>query len=98
MTVFGPIRSAFTACVALAFVLSPVPRRDILLGKNLALAVAKWEGRAGIPGKPFVIWALGSSYTDRQGDGYELIQAIRQRFPNAPPIIETFFMNIAVSI
>lgn len=56
-------------------------------GKNLALSVAKWEGRAGIPGKPFVIWALGSSYTDRQGDGYELIQAIRHRFPNAPPII-----------
>ena len=56
-------------------------------GENLALSVAKWEGRAGIPGKPFVIWALGSSFTDSQGDGYELIQAIRQRFPNAPPII-----------
>lgn len=56
-------------------------------GGNLALSVAKWEGRAGIPGKPFVIWALGSSFTDRQGDGYELIQAIRERFPNAPPII-----------
>jgi hypothetical protein len=56
-------------------------------GKNLALSVAKWEGRAGIPGKPFVIWALGSSFTDRQGDGYELVQAIRRRFPKAPPII-----------
>ncbi len=56
-------------------------------GKNLALSVAKWEGKAGIPGKPFVIWALGSSYTDRQGDGQELIRAIRHRFPNAPPIL-----------
>ena len=56
-------------------------------GRNLALSVAKWEGRAGIAGKPFVIWALGSSFTDRQGDGYELVQAIRRRFPNAPPII-----------
>jgi hypothetical protein len=56
-------------------------------GKYLALSVAKWEGRAGIPGKPFVIWALGSSFTAAQGDGYELIQAIRERFPNAPPII-----------
>ncbi len=56
-------------------------------GKNLALSVAKWEGRAGIPGKPFVIWALGSSYTAWQGDGFELIQAIRKRFPNAPPIV-----------
>lgn len=56
-------------------------------GQNLALSVAKWEGHAGIPGQPFVIWALGSSFTDRQGDGYELVQAIRQRFPQAPPII-----------
>jgi len=56
-------------------------------GKNLALSVAKWEGRAGIPGRPFVIWAVGSSWTNFQGDGYPLIRAIRQRFPNAPPII-----------
>ena len=56
-------------------------------GRNLALCTAKWEGRAGIPGKPFVIWALGSSFTDRLGDGYDLIRDIRQRFPHAPPII-----------
>ncbi len=56
-------------------------------GKNLALSVAKWEGRSGIPGKPFVIWALGSSFTDWQGGGYELMEAIRQRFPKAPQII-----------
>jgi hypothetical protein len=36
-------------------------------GQNLALSVAKWEGRAGIPGKPFMIWALGSSWTHAQG-------------------------------
>jgi len=56
-------------------------------GNNLALSVAKWEGRAGIPGKPFVIWALGSSWTAAQGDGYGLIHAIRQRFPQAPPLV-----------
>lgn len=56
-------------------------------GKNLALSVAKWEGRAGIPGKPFVVWALGSSYTAQQADGFEFIQAVRKRFPNAPPIM-----------
>jgi hypothetical protein len=56
-------------------------------GKNLALSVEKWEGRAGIPGKPFVVWALGSSFTDWQGSGYELMEAIRQRFPKAPQII-----------
>ena len=61
------------------------PRPDD--GQNLALSIAKWEGRAGIPGKPFVIWAIGSSWTHAQGDGYGLIWAIRQRFPNAPEII-----------
>ncbi len=67
------------------------PREDVTPrpgdGRNLALSVAKWEGRAGIPGKPFVIWALGSSFTDRQGDGQELGRAIRERFPTAPPIV-----------
>jgi hypothetical protein len=56
-------------------------------GSNLALSVAKWEGRAGIPGRPFVIWAIGSSWTEAQKDGYGLMQAIRKNFPNAPPII-----------
>jgi len=56
-------------------------------GSNLALSVAKWEGKAGIPGKPFVIWGIGSSWTEAQRDGYGLIHAIRERFPNAPQII-----------
>jgi hypothetical protein len=61
------------------------PRPDD--GRNLALSVAKWQGRAGLPGKPFLIWALGSSWTNFQGDGYPLIRAIRERFPDAPPIV-----------
>jgi hypothetical protein len=61
------------------------PRPDD--GKNLALSVAKWEGRAGLPGKPFLIWAVGSSWTNFQGDGYPLMRAIRERFPDAPPIV-----------
>jgi hypothetical protein len=56
-------------------------------GQNLALSVAKWEGKAGLPGKPFVIWAIGSSWTEAQRDGYGLIYAIHKRFPHAPPII-----------
>jgi len=55
-------------------------------GQNLALSVAKWEGRAGIPGKPYVIWAIGSSWTESQRDGYGLIYAIRKNFPMAPAI------------
>jgi hypothetical protein len=60
------------------------PRPDD--GSNLALSVAKWEGRAGVPGKPFVIWAVGSSFTACQRDGYGLMQAIRKCFPHAPEI------------
>jgi hypothetical protein len=56
-------------------------------GRHLALSVAKWQGRAGIPGKPFLVWAVGSSWTNFQGDGYPLVRAIRERFPNAPPIV-----------
>ncbi len=55
-------------------------------GRNLALSIAKWQGH-GIPGKPFVIWAIGSSWTNFQGDGYPLIRAIRERFPGAPEIV-----------
>lgn len=61
------------------------PRPDD--GKNLALSVAKWEGRAGIPGEPFRIWFVGASWTDAlAATGYRLENAIRQRFPNARPI------------
>jgi len=55
-------------------------------GQNLGLSVAKWEGKAGIPGKPFVIWAIGSSWTEAQRDGYGMIYAIQKNFPHAPAI------------
>ena len=55
-------------------------------GRNLALSIAKWQGH-GIPGKPFVIWAIGSSWTIFKGDGYPLIRAIRERFPKVPEIV-----------
>lgn len=55
-------------------------------GRNLALSVEKWKGH-GLPGKPFVIWAVGSSWTGFQGDGYPLLRAIRERFPQAPTLI-----------
>ncbi len=61
------------------------PRPDD--GANLALSVAKWEGRAGIPGKAFRVWAVGSSWTNAlAGKSYWMESAIRQHFPNAPPI------------
>jgi len=66
-----------------AFDIEPRPED----GRHLALSVAKWQGRCGLPGKPFLIWAVGSSWTNFQGNGYPLIRAIRERFPNAPPIV-----------
>ena len=55
-------------------------------GANLALSVHKLEGK-GIPGKPFLIWAIGSSFTNFLGNGETLIHELRKRFPNAPPIL-----------
>jgi hypothetical protein len=61
------------------------PRPDD--GRNLALSVAKWERRAGIPGRPFRVWAVGASWTGAlASQNYWLVKAIRERFPNAPPI------------
>jgi hypothetical protein len=56
-------------------------------GKYLAATIAKLEGRLGIPGKPFLIWGVGSSWTNFQGDLETWRQIIRQRFLNAPEII-----------
>lgn len=55
-------------------------------GRNLALSVQKWNG-GGLPGKPFVVWAVGSSWTASQRDGYPLLRAIRERFPQAPTLV-----------
>lgn len=56
-------------------------------GQNLALSVAKWEGRAGIPGKPFRVWAVGASWTGALASQSAFLEAaIRERFPKAPPI------------
>jgi hypothetical protein len=61
------------------------PRPDD--GKNLALSVAKWEGRAGIPGEPFRVWIVGASWAGAlAGQSHWLEKAIRERFPNTPPI------------
>ncbi len=61
------------------------PRADD--GRNLALSVAKWEGRAGIPGEPFRVWAVGASWTAALAStSYRLQYAIQQRFPKAPPV------------
>lgn len=39
------------------------------------------------PARPFVIWALGSSYTNGLGFGRLMLDALRARWPQAPPLV-----------
>lgn len=55
-------------------------------GRHLALTVEKLSGDFDL-GRPFLIWAIGSSYTNMLGTGDTLIELIRQRFPDAPEIV-----------
>ena len=60
------------------------PRADD--GRNLGLSIRKLtQGIA--PERPFLIWGIGPSYLNFLGDGTDLACYLRQRFPNAPPII-----------
>ncbi len=63
----------------------PIPPRESD-GRHLALSIRKLQGK-GMPGRPYVIWALGSSFTNFLGNGEDLRQEIRPRFPDAPPIV-----------
>lgn len=54
-------------------------------GRHLALTMQKLQ--KGIhPARPFVIWALGSSYCNMLGNGEFWQQEIPKLFANAPPI------------
>ena len=55
-------------------------------GAHMALTVQKLE-KGFDPQRPLLIWAIGSSFTNGLGNGDLLIELIRQRFPNAPPIV-----------
>ena len=48
-------------------------------GQNLALTVTKLENGFN-PDRPFLIWALGSSYTARLGNGEILIPMLQKKF------------------
>jgi len=55
-------------------------------GAQMALTVEKLE-KGFDPGRPFLIWAIGSSFTNFLGNGDTLVAAIRERFPKAPKIV-----------
>ncbi|MDZ4402770.1 SGNH/GDSL hydrolase family protein [Prosthecobacter sp.] len=54
-------------------------------GQHLALTIHKLENGL-TPVRPFLIWAIGSSYTNMLGNGEAWKVEIPQRFPKAPPI------------
>jgi hypothetical protein len=55
-------------------------------GRHMALTMSKIQQGKSL-GRPLVIWAIGSSYANYQGEGHEIIAAIRERYPNAPEIV-----------
>lgn len=66
------------------------PERDLSArpddGRNLALSIRKLS-RGIAPERPFLIWGIGPSYLNFLGDGTALACHLRQRFPDAPPIV-----------
>ena len=66
------------------------PERDLSPrpgdGKNLALTIGKLENGIS-PQRPFLVWAIGSSYTNMLGLGEIPIEIIGRRFPKAPQIV-----------
>ena len=54
-------------------------------GQHLALTVQKLTNGFDPP-RPFLIWALGSSYTNMLGNGEAWKTEVPKLFPNAPPI------------
>ncbi|HUT93928.1 MAG TPA: SGNH/GDSL hydrolase family protein [Thermoguttaceae bacterium] len=55
-------------------------------GADMALTVEKLQ-KGFDPPRPLLIWAIGSSFTNFLGGGDQLIEAIRQRWPDAPEIV-----------
>lgn len=54
-------------------------------GQHLALTIGKLE-KGFDPPRPFVIWAIGSSYTNMLGNGERWQEEVPKRFPSAPQI------------
>jgi len=65
-------------------------------GANLALAVEKLE-KGFDPDRPFLVWAIGSSFTNGLGDGSALVELIKPRFPKMPKIVYKRFAGNSTS-
>jgi hypothetical protein len=62
-----------------------IAKADGTDGQHLALTMHKLEHGIS-PARPFLIWAIGSSYTNMLGNGEFWQEEIPKRFPNAPSI------------
>ena len=63
-----------------------VPQLSARAGSGLVRARQTLSSPAD-PARPFVIWALGSSYTNGLGFGRHALEALRARWPQAPPLV-----------
>lgn len=55
-------------------------------GQYLALSIEKLQ-HGFDPPRPFLIWAIGSSYTNKLGSGEELIAQLRAMYPAGPEMV-----------
>jgi len=62
-----------------------VAKVDPKAGQHLALTLSKLQNGLATE-RPFLIWAIGSSYTNMLGSGEFWQEEIPKRFPNAPEI------------
>lgn len=62
-----------------------VPKISTNDGQHLALTMRKLEDGIS-PRRPFLIWAIGSSYCNMLGNGEAWRAEIAKRFPNAPVV------------
>ncbi|MEM1297547.1 MAG: SGNH/GDSL hydrolase family protein, partial [Verrucomicrobiota bacterium] len=79
---------------------SQYPQRDLSArptdGRHLALFLRKLT-QPQEPAQPLLVYGIGSSYTNMLGNGERLIQHVRERFPQAPPIIYKKHVGSAVN-
>ncbi len=80
---------------------SKYPSRDLSPrpedGKNLTLFLKKLNQPDPPRARPLKVMGIGSSYTNMLGNGERLVQWVREKYPNAPPIVYKKHVGSAVN-
>jgi len=66
-------------------------------GKNLTLFLKKLTRPDPPRDRPLKVMGIGSSYTNMLGNGERLVQWVREKFPDAPPVIYKKHVGSAVN-